>query len=48
MSILGEPIGTCILGYIFLGETLNLQQGIGMLLILLGIGIFLAFPKAEK
>lgn len=45
MSILGEPIGTCILGYLFLGEVLTLQQGIGMLLILLGIGIFLTRPK---
>lgn len=47
MSILGEPIGTCILGYIFLGETLTLQQCLGMLLILIGIGIFLIQPKQE-
>lgn len=47
MSILGEPIGTCILGYIFLGEKLSLQQGIGMFLILVGIGVFLMQPKQE-
>jgi len=45
MSILGEPIGTCILGYIFLGERLRLAQSFGMLLILLGIGIFLTRQK---
>lgn len=45
MSILGEPIGTCILGYIFLNEVLSLQQALGMLLILCGIGIFLVQPK---
>ena len=47
MSILGEPIGTCILGYFLLGETLSLQQGIGMVLILIGIGVFLMQPKQE-
>lgn len=47
MSILGEPIGTCILGYIFLNESLSLQQCLGMLLILFGIGIFLTQPKSE-
>lgn len=47
MSILGEPIGTCILGYFFLGEKLSLQQGIGMFLILVGIGVFLMQPKQE-
>lgn len=47
MSILGEPIGTCILGYFILGEVLTLQQAAGMLLILLGIGIFLSCPKQQ-
>lgn len=45
MSILGEPVGTCMLGYFILGETINLEQSIGMGLILVGIGIFLHFKE---
>lgn len=41
MSILGEAIGTCILSYFILHETLTLGQLIGIGIILLGIGIFL-------
>lgn len=41
MSILGETVGTCALGYIFLGEVVSLQQFIGIICILTGIGIFL-------
>ncbi|WP_458414646.1 DMT family transporter [Schinkia sp. CFF1] len=41
MSILGETIGTCILAYFILGEVITLQQGIGILLILFGLGLFL-------
>lgn len=41
MSILGETIGTCILAYFILGEVITIQQGIGILLILIGLGLFL-------
>ncbi|KFX57208.1 DMT family transporter [Clostridium botulinum] len=41
MSILGESIGTCILAYFILDETVSLQQGIGIMLILLGLVLFL-------
>ena len=41
MSILGETVGTCFLGYVLLGEVVTLQQLIGILGILCGIGIFL-------
>ena len=41
MSILGETVGTCFLGYVLLGETITLQQLVGIGGILLGIGIFL-------
>ena len=41
MSILGETVGTCFLGYILLGEVITLQQCIGICGILTGIGIFL-------
>ncbi|WP_300757838.1 DMT family transporter [uncultured Brachyspira sp.] len=41
MTILGEAVGTCILGYFILHETVSLQQFAGIIVILLGIGIFL-------
>lgn len=41
MSILGETVGTCILSYFILHELVTLQQLAGILLIILGIGIFL-------
>lgn len=45
MSILGETIGTCILTYYILDETISLQQGIGIVLILIGLTLFLLQPK---
>ena len=45
MSILGEPVGTCILGYFILQETIGFRQGLGMLVILGGLRVyFLAEP----
>ena len=45
MSILGEPVGTCILGYFILQETIGFRQGLGMLVILGGLVVyFLAEP----
>ncbi|HEK9099478.1 TPA: DMT family transporter [Bacillus pseudomycoides] len=45
MSILGETIGTCILAYYIFDEVISLQQGIGIVLILMGLAIFLLQPK---
>lgn len=41
MCILGEVIGTCILAYFILNETITIQQGIGILIILSGLALFL-------
>lgn len=41
MSILGETIGTCILAYFILDEVISLQQGMGIVLILIGLALFL-------
>ena len=41
MTILGEAVGTCILGYFILHETVSLKQFIGIVVILFGIGLFL-------
>lgn len=41
MSILGETIGTCILAYFILDELVSLQQGVGIVIILTGLALFL-------
>lgn len=40
MSILGEPIGTCILAYFILGEQIDTKQAIGMIVILGGLSLY--------
>ena len=46
MSILGEPIGTCILAYFILSEIISFQQAIGIAVIIVGLAIF--FSKSKK
>lgn len=48
MSILGETIGTCILAYFILNETISLQQGIGIVIILSGLALFLLQTKKSQ
>lgn len=45
MSILGEPIGTCILAFFILGEGISGQQGLGILVMMAGLGLFFFSPK---
>lgn len=45
MSILGETVGTCILAYFILNETISLQQGLGITVIFIGLALFLMQPK---
>ena len=40
MGILGEPVGTILLAFLFFGECITLQQGLGMLCILGGLWIY--------
>ena len=40
MSILGETIGTCMLAYFILHETISLQQGLGITVIFIGLVLF--------
>lgn len=44
MSILGEPVGTCILARLLLHETIEARQLIGILIILLGLSVFFFYP----
>lgn len=46
MSILGEPIGTCILAYFILHEAVVMQQFIGMVVIMLGMTVY--FYKTKE
>ena len=48
MSILGEPIGTCILAYFILHESMVLQQFIGIVIIMAGMGIFFFMPEKKR
>ncbi|MGG4197987.1 DMT family transporter [Peribacillus frigoritolerans] len=48
MSILGETIGTCILAYFILDEVISLQQGMGIVLILIGLALFLLQQRNNK
>ncbi len=50
MTILGEPVGTCILAYFILKESIGAQQGIGMAVILAGLGLYFlsAAVKVQK
>lgn len=44
MSILGEPVGTCILAYFILKETIVARQFAGIVMILLGLSIYFLYP----
>ena len=44
MGILGEPVGTCILAFFILGERIAVQQGLGILVILLGLSVYFFCP----
>lgn len=48
MSILGETIGTCILAYFILGEIITLRQGIGIIVTLVGLGLFLFYKNKSR
>ena len=47
MSILGEPIGTCILAYLFLHESISLQQLVGIVVIIGGLSIYFVLPERK-
>ena len=48
MSILGEPIGTCILAGLILHEVVMLQQLTGILVIMLGMAVFFFSPSRSR
>ena len=48
MSILGEPIGTCILAYLFLHESISLRQLVGIVVIIGGLSIYFVLPERQR
>ena len=48
MSILGEPVGTCILAYFIFGDVVSLQQFAGICVILTGLAIYFLYPALAK
>ena len=48
MSILGEPIGTCILAYLFLHESISLRQLLGIVTIVGGLSVYFLAPDFKK
>ena len=48
MSILGEPIGTCILAYLFLHESISGQQLLGIVTIIGGLSVYFLVPSHKK
>ena len=45
MSILGEPIGTCILAYLFLHESISARQLLGIVTIIGGLSVYFLVPN---
>lgn len=48
MSILGEPIGTCILAYLLLHESIAPQQLLGIVVIMAGMAVFFVLPNRKN
>lgn len=49
MGILGEPIGTCLLAFLILGERIAARQLLGIAVILLGLSVYFFWPiRAER
>ena len=48
MSILGEPVGTCILAYLFLHESVSVRQLLGIVTIIGGLSVYFLVPKSTK
>lgn len=48
MSILGEPIGTCILAYLLLHESISARQLLGIVTIIGGLSVYFLAPDFKK
>lgn len=48
MSILAEPVGTCVLAYLFLREGIGMQQLVGIIVIIGGLFVYFRPPQRKK
>lgn len=48
MSILGEPVGTCILAYLMFKENISLQQLVGICIIMIGMTVYFFLPNKKQ
>lgn len=48
MSVLGEAVGTCILAWIILKEEISLRQGVGIVIILVGLALYFREQSRQK
>ena len=48
MGILGEPVGTCILAFLILKETIALRQFAGIVIIMLGLSLYFFYPLVKE
>lgn len=48
MSILGEPVGTCILAYLIFKESVSIQQLVGIFVIMIGMTVYFFLPNLKR
>ncbi len=48
MGILGEPVGTCILAFLILKETIAPRQLAGIVMIMLGLSVYFFYPLMKR
>ena len=48
MSILGEPIGTCILAHLIFKDSISLQQLVGIAVIMIGMTVYFFLPNLKS
>lgn len=48
MGILGEPVGTCILAFLILKETIAPRKFAGIFIIMLGLSVYFFYPLVRK
>ena len=48
MGILGEPVGTCILAFLILKETIAPRQLAGIVVIMAGLSVYFFYPLLKE
>ncbi len=48
MGILGEPVGTCVLAFLILKETIAPRQFTGIIIIMVGLSVYFFYPLMKE